>query len=115
MTMRSVRRRKSLGLQSVAALVRDVRQEVGLSQTALAAAVGTKQSVVSRWEAGADTPRVDTLVRILRACGYEADLALRRHDDVDRAQIREQLAMSPRDRLRSVENVSRMKAVAQRA
>src|SRR3954454_22780709 len=109
------RRRENLGMVSVGRLVRDVRQDAGLTQTALADAIGTKQSVVSRWENGDDTPRLETLVRILRACGFEADIALRRQDDVDRAQIREQLAMEPRERLRSVENVSRMKASATRA
>lgn len=109
---RARRRHENLGLLSPAQLIRDVRAEAGLTQTALAQAIGTKQSVISRWERGDDTPRLDSIVRILRACGFEADLVLRRHDDVDRAQIREQLAMSPRDRLRSVENVSRMKALA---
>ena len=53
----------------------------GLTQVALAAAIGTTQSVISRWERGADSPRVETLVRILRACGYEPDLVLRPTDD----------------------------------
>jgi transcriptional regulator with XRE-family HTH domain len=115
MRARRNRQQESLGLLAVGELVRDAREEAGLTQAALAEAITTKQSVVSRWEHGDDTPRLDTLVRILRACGFEADLTLRRHDDVDRAQIREQLAMSPRDRLRSVENVSRMKTLARRA
>jgi transcriptional regulator with XRE-family HTH domain len=53
----------------------------------------TKQSVVSRWERGLDVPRVDTLARILHACGFEADLAFRRLDDVDRSQITAALPM----------------------
>jgi hypothetical protein len=35
--------------------------------------------------------------------------------DVDRAQIRQQLAMSPEQRLASVANISRTAAVARRA
>ena len=51
--------------------------------------------MISRWERGIEVPRVDTLARILQACGFEADLRFRRHDDVDRSQIRQQLAMAP--------------------
>jgi transcriptional regulator with XRE-family HTH domain len=58
-------------------LIASARITAGLSQTALAAAIGTAQSVISRWERGVETPRVETLVRILRACGFEPDLVLR--------------------------------------
>ena len=97
-------------------LIAGARTAAGLTQTALAATIGTKQSVVSRWERGGDSPRVDTLVRILRACGYDSDLVLRpRTDGVDRDQIRAALAMTPAQRLASSVNVSRMRAKARRA
>ncbi len=96
-------------------LVREVRRSAGLSQVELAAAIGTTQSAVSRWERGHDAPRADTLVAILRACGYEADLVARPRDTgVDRAQIREMLSMAPERRLASSVNVSRMHAGARR-
>jgi transcriptional regulator with XRE-family HTH domain len=90
------------------ALIRDARRIAGLTQQGLADRLGTKQSVVSRWERGIEVPRVDTLGRILEACGFEVDLRFRRHDDVDRSQIRAQLAMSPRDRLASSESVAEL-------
>ena len=34
------------------------------------------QPVVSRWERGQETPRLDALVRVLRATGFEADLVV---------------------------------------
>ena len=74
--------------------------------------LATTQSAVSNWERGRDTPRVDTLARILEACGFEADMTFRRHDDVDRAQIRQNLAMTPAERLESVRNVSRLRSRA---
>lgn len=95
-------------------LIREARRHAGLSQAALAARLGTAQSVVSRWERGMDTPRVDTLGRILQACGLEADLTFRRFDDVDRAQLRENLAMTPAQRLETVRNVSEFAAKARR-
>jgi transcriptional regulator with XRE-family HTH domain len=96
-------------------LIARARTAAGLTQARLAAAIGTVQPVVSRWERGADVPRVDTLVRILRACGFEPELVLRPDDGIDRAQIRASLAMTPKQRLASSRNVSRVRARAKRA
>jgi transcriptional regulator with XRE-family HTH domain len=93
-------------------LIREARRLGGQTQAALARRLGTTQSAVSNWERGVDTPRVDTLARILEACGLEADVTFRRLDDVDRAQIRENLAMTPAARLESVRNVSKLRAGA---
>jgi transcriptional regulator with XRE-family HTH domain len=96
-------------------LIREARQHAGLSQRDLAARLGTKQSVVSRWERGIDTPRIETLGRILQACGFEADLTFRRHDDEDRSQIVEALTLSPEERLETVENVTELLGLAREA
>jgi transcriptional regulator with XRE-family HTH domain len=113
--MRGSRRRR-LDERELGDLIREARQYAGLSQAELAEAVGTKQSVISRWERGRETPRADTLARLLRACGYETDIVLRPRDTgVDRAQIRSSLRMSPEARLRSSANVSRMLASVSRA
>jgi transcriptional regulator with XRE-family HTH domain len=93
-------------------LIREARRLGGITQAELARRLGTSQSAVSNWERGRDTPRVDTLARILEACGFEADMTFRRLDDVDRAQLRENLAMAPAARLASVRNVSRLRARA---
>ena len=96
--------RRRLDERQLGELVREARTRAGLSQAKLAAAIGTTQSVVSRWERGHDTPRADTLATILRACGYEADVVLRPRDTgVDRAQIRTMLRRTPAARLREVE------------
>src|SRR5262245_25338739 len=107
--------RHPLARTDLGELIVSTRTGAGLTQSTLAAALGTTQSVVSRWERGADSPRVETLVRILRACGYEPDLVLRPTDDgVDRDQIRTALAMTPAQRLASSVNVSRMRAHSRR-
>jgi len=93
-------------------LIREARRLGGLTQAELARRLGTTQSAVSNWERSRETPRVDTLARILEACGFEADMTFRRLDDVDRAQIRQNLAMTPAARLESVRNVSRLRARA---
>jgi transcriptional regulator with XRE-family HTH domain len=101
---------------NLGALIRDARRHAGLTQAQLAEALGTTQSVISRWERGHDVPRADTLVTILRACGYEADVVLRPRDTgVDRAQIRNTLRMRPEARVQSSAHVSRMLASARRA
>ena len=96
-------------------IIRTARRDAGLTQRDLAERVGTTQSAVSRWEHGGDEPRLSTLVRVLRACGVDADLVVRPREAVDRAQIRQQLAMSPSERLASVTNLSRLRAKARRA
>jgi transcriptional regulator with XRE-family HTH domain len=53
----------------VARVLRTVRQQAGLSLRALAAAAGTSHATVAAYEAGRVTPRVDTLARLLAACG----------------------------------------------
>jgi transcriptional regulator with XRE-family HTH domain len=109
-----VGRRPLAGLD-IGALIRRARTDGGITQQQLAHALSTKQSVVSRWERGLDVPRVDTLARILRACGFEADLSLRRLDDVDRSQITAALVRSPAERAEYFESVIDAYEGAQRA
>ena len=95
----------TLSRLNVPSVIREARELAGMSQADLAASVGTAQSAVSRWERGVDVPRVDTLARILHACGFEADVRFRRHDDVDRGQILNQLSLSPLERARALDHV----------
>lgn len=97
----------------VSELIRAARTEAGLSQIALAERLGTTQSAVSRWERGHEEPRLTTLSSILRSCGKRLVLSAE-SDDVDRAQIRQQLAMTPEERLASVVNVSAFVGQAKR-
>jgi transcriptional regulator with XRE-family HTH domain len=97
------------------ALVRELRQIEGISQAELARRIGSTQAVVSRWERGEETPRLDALVRVLRATGFEADLVFRRHDDEDRSQLRWLLDMTPDERARHFRGATRAYANARRA
>ncbi len=97
----------------VGAMVTELRVEAHLSQKQLADRLGTAQSAVSRWERGHDEPRLRTLFAIATACGKR--LVVDIDEDVDRAQIRQQLQMTPLERLASVVNVSRMRAMARTA
>ena len=103
-----------LGAVDAGRLVRQARAHAAISQAVLAARVGTTQSAVSRWEAGIDEPRLARIAQVLEACGLEASVVVQ-DPSVDRAQIRQQLAMSPEQRLASVANVSRLRTTARRA
>ena len=52
-------------------LIRQARRRAGLTQAELAANAGTTQSAVARWESGGSSPSVETLQRIVEACGLE--------------------------------------------
>jgi transcriptional regulator with XRE-family HTH domain len=95
-------------------LVRTMRARSALTQRQLAERMGRPQSMIARWERGHDAPRLDSLVAIAHACGVELDLTMRGHDDVDRAQIREHLQLTPMQRLENVENVAAFVASARR-
>jgi transcriptional regulator with XRE-family HTH domain len=57
-----------------------LRASLGLSQTAVAARMGTSQSVVARLEAGDLDSRISTLERYADAVGVELELGLRDRD-----------------------------------
>lgn len=97
----------------VAAMIRSARASAGLTQRELAEKLHTRQPVVSRWESGRDEPRLSTLARIMSACGLSLSLVVE-PEGVDRAQLREQLALTPSERLASVSNLSRTLAGARR-
>ena len=75
------------------------RRRAGLTQRALAAAAQMPQSTVGRIEAGLIDPRASTLRRLLRECGEDLEAMPRLGIGVDRSQIRERLALTPRQRL----------------
>ena len=95
-------------------ILRTLRATAGLTQRQLAQRMGKPQSMIARWELGHDVPRLDSLIAIAHACGVTLDVSMRRHDEVDRAQIREHLRLTPAQRLENVENVAAFAAAAQR-
>jgi predicted transcriptional regulator len=71
-----------------------------LCQRALARLAGVAQPTVARIESGVVAPRVDTLDRLLRACGMDLELVERAGRGLDRTLIRERLKLSPAERAR---------------
>lgn len=59
-----------------AILLREARLRSGLSQAALAGRSGVNRVQINRYEAGAIAPSLDTLVELVRACGFDLPLEL---------------------------------------
>jgi transcriptional regulator with XRE-family HTH domain len=59
-------------------LIREHREQIGLSQRSLALRAGTTQAAVSRIERGLTAPNWETVRALMLAMGYEPDLQARR-------------------------------------
>jgi transcriptional regulator with XRE-family HTH domain len=79
-------------------LIREARLRAGLTQADLGRRLGTAQSVIARWERGDVQPSLETLRRVVAACGLELGFQLSRRDDSSTAVIDEHLRMSPAER-----------------
>ena len=57
--------------------IKDLRLALGMTQEALASAVGVRKMSISRWESGQDIPRADRAIRLAEVlkCSVE-ELAL---------------------------------------
>lgn len=87
-------------------LIRTARRRAGLTQAQLAARIETSQPVVARLKRAGVDPRFTTLDRVLHGAGFRLELvAERRAPHLDEAQLAEQLAMSPADRVAAFESL----------
>src|SRR3954470_7609357 len=82
-----------------AALIREARLRAGLSQQELAARSGKDRSVIARWEQGLVAPSIDTLVELVRSCGYDVPLELVPYDPGPDERVAELQMLSPERRL----------------
>jgi len=80
-------------------LIAEARRRGGLTQSQLADRMGTHQSVVARWETGKTSPNFDTVLRAVRAAGFELSFSMGLTDDHDLALIRRELNLMPHERL----------------
>jgi transcriptional regulator with XRE-family HTH domain len=69
-------RRQADGRRQLAAALTAKRSELGLSQTEVAARMGTSQSAVARLESGEADLRLSTLERYATALGQRLDIRL---------------------------------------
>ena len=89
-----------------ARVTREARGRAGFTQRELAKATGIHQPAIARIETGDVVPRVDTLNRLLGACGASLVVEQRPRDDDQsveaRAKIQALLRATPRQRLLSL-------------
>jgi transcriptional regulator with XRE-family HTH domain len=80
-------------------LLREARLRAGLTQSELAAAVGSTQSAIARWEGGRVQPSLETLRELIRACRLELTFGLANYDDSYDHYINRLLDMTPAQRV----------------
>src|SRR5438093_8346911 len=94
-----------------AALIREARLRAGLTQYDLAERTGRDRSVIARWEQGVVAPSVETLVELVRACGFDLPLELVRGDASASERLGKNALLSPERRVqRFLQSRSRAKS-----
>jgi transcriptional regulator with XRE-family HTH domain len=83
-----------------AALIREARLRAGLTQAELAERTGRDRSVVARWEQAAVAPSVETLIELVRACGFDLPLELEPLDTTADDRLKKNAMLSPERRVR---------------
>ena len=80
-------------------LVREARRRAGLTQRALAEKAGTTQSAIARLETGRTSPSFETVLSLVRTCGFDLDVMLVERDDSDMWQAEALSGLTPNERL----------------
>ncbi len=80
-------------------MIREARLRAGLSQQQLAEVSGKDRTVVSRWEQGLVAPSLDTLVELVRSCGFDIPLELVPYNEGADERARELQMLSPERRV----------------
>lgn len=80
-------------------LIREARLRAGLTQKQLSELSGRERSVIARWEQGAISPPIDSLMEIIHACGFDLPLTLMEVDKSADQELREALMATPSERL----------------
>src|SRR3954454_5753232 len=91
---------------TAAEIIRFARKAEGISQAQLGARLGISQPAVARLESAGDAITVETLRRTLRGLGRSLDLTAEDvPSNVDESLLREQLRLTPAQRLQQYDGV----------
>ena len=80
-------------------LIREARLRAGLSQHELSARSGRDRAVIAPWEQAVVAPSVETLVEIVRACGFDLPLELVPYDRSEQERLARTVRLSPERRV----------------
>ncbi|HSJ94100.1 MAG TPA: hypothetical protein VK896_08700 [Gaiellaceae bacterium] len=58
--------------------------------------------MIARWEQGAVAPSLETLLELVRACGFDVPLELVPHDDANLERLRKNVLLSPERRVQRI-------------
>src|SRR5256885_17248530 len=83
-----------------AALLQLARLKAGLTQRELADRAGVPTTMISAYERGKRQPTLETLLRLLRAAGFDLRMQLAPHEDHDEALDDLEAARTGRERAR---------------
>jgi transcriptional regulator with XRE-family HTH domain len=85
-----------------ASLIREARMRAGLTQAQLSERSGKAKVQIGRWETGNVAPSLDTLLELVRACGYDLPLMLEQYRPVDDRRLTQLQRLSPERRLQNM-------------
>jgi hypothetical protein len=85
-------------------LIREARLRAGLSQGELSDRSGKDRAQIARWERDVVQPSFETLRELVRACGFELELALvpQQVDAEAEASLAVALDQTPQERLQAM-------------
>lgn len=89
-------------------LLREARKRAGMTQAEVARACGTTQSAIARVEAGAQSPTLEQLTKLIRASGFDLSIRLVKADPERSMHVSDALQGDPDERLRRVVAAARM-------
>lgn len=92
--------------------LREARAAAGLTQRTLAQRAGTSQAAIARYESAAVLPDLDTLARLLLACGRRLELTVTPLGAEELRQLRESARSSARERMQRNRAITRLSARA---
>lgn len=82
-----------------ATLLREARLRADLTQDALAERTGKTRPQIARWEAGAVALSLETLLELIRACGFDLPLELVSREPIEDEHLKLLQRLSPERRL----------------
>src|SRR5689334_13667252 len=81
------------------ALIREARLRAGLTQTELGARTGKDRAQIARWERDDVAPNIDTVLKLIRACGYDLSLDMVEYREPEDGALADTARLTPQERV----------------
>jgi transcriptional regulator with XRE-family HTH domain len=80
-------------------VIREARLRAGLTQQELAERSGRKRGVIARWEQGTVAPSAETLIELVRACGFDVPFELVPLEPAGTSRLEQNARLTPERRV----------------